>query len=60
MNINKNIRIKRKLVGKIRWYTNKITCMSTTNYRRLQYLVPSQIETLSFDQGDIPSKLPRR
>ena len=30
MNINENIRNKRKLVEKLRWYTYKITCMSTT------------------------------
>ena len=42
MNINEKIRNKRKLVEKLRWYTYKITRMSTTNYRRLQNLVPSK------------------
>ena len=42
MNINVNIRNKTKLVEKLRWYTYKITCMSTTNYHRLQNLAPSK------------------
>ena len=36
MNINESIRDKRKLVEKLRWYTFKITYISTANYRRLQ------------------------
>ena len=39
MNINESIRDKRKLVEKLRWYTFKITYISTVNYRRLQNLV---------------------
>ena len=35
MNINESIRDKRKLVEKLRWYTFKITFISTANYRRL-------------------------
>ena len=42
MNINENIIDKKKLVDKLRWYTYKITCMSTTYYRVLQDLVPSK------------------
>ena len=42
MNIDENVRDKRKLVEKLRWYTYKITCMSTTNFRRLQNVVPSK------------------
>ena len=41
MNINESIRDKRKLVEKLRWYTFKITYISTANYRRLQNLVPN-------------------
>ena len=41
MNINECIRDKRKLVQKLRWYTFKITYISTPNYRRLQNLVPN-------------------
>ena len=41
MNINENIEIRKELVDKLRWYTYKITCMSTTYYRILQNLVPS-------------------
>ena len=41
MNINESIREKRKLVEKFRWYTFKITYISTANYRRLQILVPN-------------------
>ena len=41
MKITVNIRNKTKLV-ELRWYTYKITCMSTTNYRRLQNLAPSK------------------
>ena len=42
MNMNESIRNKRKLVEEVRWYTYKITCMSTTNFLRLQNLVPSK------------------
>ena len=42
MNTNENIKNKGKLVEKLRWYTYKITCMSTAKYRRLQILVPSK------------------
>ena len=42
MNINESIRDKRKLVGILRWYTFKITYISTANYRRLQNLVPNE------------------
>ena len=38
MNINVNIKNKTELVEKLRWDTYKITCMSTSNYRRLQNL----------------------
>ena len=31
MNINENIRNKRKLVEDLRWYTYKITCMPAAN-----------------------------
>ena len=41
MNINENIRNKRKLVEKLRGCTYKITYMSTANYHRLQNLVPN-------------------
>ena len=41
MNINKSIRNKRKLVEKLKWYTFKITYLSTANYCRLQNLVPN-------------------
>ena len=40
MNINESIRDKRKLVEKLRWYTFKITYIST-NFGRLQNLVPN-------------------
>ena len=42
MNINENVKNERKLVEKLRWYTYKITCMSTTKYRRLQNLVANK------------------
>ena len=38
MNINESIRDKRKLVEKLRWYTVKITYISTADYRRLAKL----------------------
>ena len=41
MNINENIRDKGKLVEKLRWYTFKITYISTAKYHRLQNLVPN-------------------
>ena len=41
MNINENIRNKRKLVEKLRWNTYKITCPPVAYYHRLQKLVPS-------------------
>ena len=41
MNINESIRDKGKLVEKLRLYTFKITYISTSNYRRLQNLVPN-------------------
>ena len=41
MNINEIIRDKRNLVEKLRWYSYKITYISTANYRRLQNLVPN-------------------
>ena len=41
MNINESIRDNRKFVEKLRWYTFKITYMSTANYLRLQNLVPN-------------------
>ena len=41
MNINVNIRNKRKLVEKLRWYTYKITYTPAVNYPRLQKLVPN-------------------
>ena len=41
MNINESIRNKRKLVEKLKWYTFKITYISTVNYRRIQNLVPN-------------------
>ena len=41
MNINESIRDKRKLVETLRWYTFKITYISTAHYRRLQNLVPN-------------------
>ena len=41
MNINESIRDKRKLVEKLRWYTFKITYISTVNYQKLQNLVPN-------------------
>ena len=41
MNIDVSIRDKRNLVEKLRWYTFEITYISTSNYRRLQNLVPN-------------------
>ena len=41
MNINESIRNKRKLVEQLKWYTFKITYISTAYYRRLQNLVPN-------------------
>ena len=41
MNINESIRDKTKLAKKLRWYTFKITYISTAYYRRLQNLVPN-------------------
>ena len=40
MNINENIRNIRKLVEKLRWYTYKITYMSTTNQFSLVSFMP--------------------
>ena len=53
MNINISISDKRKLVEKLRWYTFKITYISTANYPRL-YKTWYQIkaEALYFDQND--------
>ena len=42
MNVDENVRNKRKLLEKLRWYAYKITCMSNTNYRILQNVVPSK------------------
>ena len=41
MNMNESIRNKRKLLGKVRGYSYKITYMSTANYRTPQNLVPN-------------------
>ena len=43
MNINENIRNKRKLVEKLRWYTFKITYISTAYYRRRQTLLQNKV-----------------
>ena len=40
MNINDNIRNIRKLVEKLRWYTYKITYISTTNQFSLVSFMP--------------------
>ena len=45
MNISVNISNKTYLVGKIRWYTYKITTTPAANYSRLQNLVPKKVET---------------
>ena len=42
MNINENIRNKRKLVEKLRRYTYKITSTPAANYLILQDLVPNK------------------
>ena len=52
MNITVNIRNKTKLVEKLRWYTYKITCLSTTNYLHYKRWHQVKIETLHFDQND--------
>ena len=41
MNININIRNKKKLVEKFRWDTYKITCPPVANYPRVKKLVPN-------------------
>ena len=41
MNMNESIRNKITWIEKIRGYSNKITSISTANYRRLQTLVPN-------------------
>ena len=41
MNININIRNKRKLVEKLRWYTYKITFPPVANYPRVKKMVPN-------------------
>ena len=43
MNINVNIRNKRKLFEKLMWHTNKITSTPAANYPRLQDLVPKKM-----------------
>ena len=52
MNINESIRDKRKLLEKLRWYTFKITYISTANYRRLTTWYQIKAEALYFDQID--------
>ena len=42
MNINVNIRNKKKLVEKLRWYTYKINRTLAINYLILQNLVSNQ------------------
>ena len=52
MNINENVRNKRKLVEKLRLYTYKITvCLLLTiiDYKTWYQI---QVETLHFDQND--------
>ena len=44
MNINVSIRNKRKLLEKVRWFTFKITYISTANYPRLHNLVTKMIK----------------
>ena len=53
MNINESIRDKRKLVEKLRWYTFKITYISTAT-AIVDYKTWYQIkaEVLYFDQND--------
>ena len=43
MNINENIRNKRKLVEMLRGYNYKITTISAASYHILQDLVPNKI-----------------
>ena len=52
MNINENIRNKRKFVKKLRWYTYNITCTQAANYLRLQNLVPNKSWDTVIDQND--------
>ena len=52
MNINESIRNKRRLVEKLRWYTFKITYISTTNYCRRQTLYQNNVEAFTFDLND--------
>ena len=42
MNINENIRNKRKMVEYLRGCTNNINHISAANYSRLQKLVPNK------------------
>ena len=42
MNINENIRNKRKMVEHLRGCTNNIIHISAANYSRLQKLVPNE------------------
>ena len=49
MNINENIRNKRKLVEQFRGYTYKMTSAQAANYLILQDLVPKSVETKPFD-----------
>ena len=49
MNINESIRDKRKLVEKLKWYTFKITFISTVKYLRIQNLVPNQSWCIRLD-----------
>ena len=42
MNINENIRKKRKLVERLRWYTYKITTTLAVNDPIFQNLVPNK------------------
>ena len=42
MNINVNIRNKKKMVEIIKWYTYKITTTLADNYPSLQNLVPNK------------------
>ena len=42
MNMNENIRNKRKMVENLKGYTYNITQMSAANYSRLPKLVPNE------------------